>query len=187
MRSADTTAPLLPYLAERWSPRSFDPEYALPEDDLTTLLEAARWAASASNTQPWKFIVGLRGSATFDRIAERLMGFNAVWAGSASALITVAAQLEDANGKPLRWSHYDAGQAAAQLTVQAHALGLHVHSMGGIEWDAINADFELGEVWDVLTVLAVGKAASADLLNDKLKEREQLPRERKPLSDIVIR
>ena len=85
-RTADTSAPLLPALAERWSPRAFDPVAPIDEAKLTAALEAARWSPSANNSQPWRFIVARRGSAAFDAIVGELMGFNQTWAGAASVL-----------------------------------------------------------------------------------------------------
>jgi nitroreductase len=102
-RAADTSVRLLPALAERWSPRSFDPTASVDEDKLTAALEAARWSPSANNTQPWRFIVARRGGAAFEAIEENLMGFNKAWAGSASVLIVALAEVIDAEGAPRRF------------------------------------------------------------------------------------
>src|SRR5690606_8701839 len=120
-------------IANRWSPRSFDVSVDVPEENITAFLEAARWSASASNTQPWRFIVGRRGTATHSTIVEHLMGFNKAWAGSASVLVVNLAETVSPEGAEQRWAHYDLGQAAATLALQAHKDGFHVHQMGGIE------------------------------------------------------
>ncbi|RFA12411.1 nitroreductase [Subtercola boreus] len=185
-RNADTSAPILDVLAGRWSPRSFDGAAEVSETALTSALEAARWSASASNTQPWKFIVGRRGTPTFDLINENLMGFNQVWTPNASVLIVNVAEVVDEDGKPRRWGTYDLGQAVANLTVQAHADGLHVHQMGGIEVEGLRAAFDLGERWEPVTVTALGVVAPAEnLADEKTRAREVAPRVRKPMAEIV--
>lgn len=185
-RFADTTAELLPALAERWSPRSFDPTAEIDETKLTAALEAARWSPSASNTQPWRFIVGRRGSATFDAIVSNLLGFNQVWAGSASALVVALAEITDAEGNPRRFATYDLGQAVAHLTIQAHHDGLHAHQMGGIDVDGMRAAFGIDDRFLPFSVTALGTVAEADALPERLRERELAPRTRHVLEDIVV-
>lgn len=185
-RRASTAAPIEEILAMRWSPRAFDPQAVLSDEQLTSLLEAARWASSASNSQPARFIVGRRGSAVFDRIEQHLMGFNRVWAPNASALVLAVVSTEDAEGKPLRWAEYDTGQAMAGLAVQAHALGLHVHPMGGIEVADLQREFDLPQQLVPITVTAVGTVGSAESLPERYRERERAQRTRLPLSDLVI-
>ncbi|RFA18016.1 nitroreductase family protein [Subtercola boreus] len=186
-RTAETSAPILEVLAGRWSPRSFDKTAEVSETVLTSALEAARWSASASNTQPWKFIVGRRGTPVFDLINKNLMVFNQAWTPNASVLIVNVAEVVDETGKARRWGMYDLGQAVASLTVQAHADGLHVHQMGGIEVEGLREAFDLGERWEPLTVTALGVLAPAENLPDeKTRAREVAPRERKPLSEIVV-
>ena len=185
-RRASTAAPIEEILAMRWSPRAFDPEAVLTDEQVTSLLEAARWASSASNSQPTRFVVGRRGTAVFDRIEQHLMGFNRAWAPNASALVMAVVSTEDADGKPLRWAEYDAGQAMANLAVEAHALGLHVHPMGGIEVDALAREFDLPQQLVPITVTAVGTVGSADSLPDRYRERESAQRTRLPLGDLLI-
>ncbi|MGA1836814.1 nitroreductase family protein [Herbiconiux sp. 11R-BC] len=186
-RGAETSAPILPTLAERWSPRSFVATEAIDETALTAALEAARWAPSAANSQPARFIVARRGSAAFDTIASSLMGFNSVWAGSAAALIVGVAEVADAEGKPRRWAEYDLGQALAHLSVQAHHDGLHVHQMGGFDAAAVSAAFGLAENLVPVTVTALGTLDTADALPDEtLRARETAPRARLPLSELLL-
>ncbi|MFF1573355.1 nitroreductase family protein [Leifsonia sp. NPDC058292] len=184
--AADTTADLLPALAERWSPRAFDAAAEIDEAKLHAALEAARWSPSASNSQPWRFVVARRGSAAFDTIAENLLGFNKVWAGSASVLVLAIAEVIDAEGNPRRFATYDLGQAVAHLTIQAHHDGLHAHQMGGIEADALRVAFGFDERFQPISVTALGMLGDPDALPERLRERELAPRTRNALADIVV-
>ncbi|WGD36586.1 nitroreductase family protein [Lysinibacter sp. HNR] len=186
-RNAQTSAPILGVLAERWSPRSFDPSATIDESALTSVLEAARWSPSAYNSQPWRYIVARRGSETFNTILSNLSGWNQSWAGNASVLIVTIATTSDAEGTELQWATYDLGQASAHFSVQAHHEGLHVHQMGGIMADELRSAFNLPSNQTPVTVLALGTLSTPDnLANDVLRERETAPRERLPLSEILI-
>src|SRR3954462_522004 len=134
-KTADTTAVLHPLLAERWSPRAFDPKHTVPAEQILALLEAARWAPSASNTQPWRFAVALRGSAEYDAVLDALAPGNRAWAHAASALVVAAAETAGPDGAPRPWAVYDTGQAVAHLSVQAEHEGLAVHQLGGFDRD----------------------------------------------------
>ncbi|GAA2225340.1 nitroreductase family protein [Herbiconiux moechotypicola] len=186
-RAADTATPIHPTLASRWSPRSFEATTPIDEVALAAALEAARWAPSAANTQPARFIVARRGSEAFSKIADSLMGFNSVWAGSASVLLVAVAEVTDDEGQPRRWAEYDLGQAMASFTFQAHHDGLHVHQMGGFDADAVRTAFGLSERYVPLTVAAVGTLAPAEALaNETLIARESAPRTRLPLADLLL-
>lgn len=186
-RNADTSVPILDVLASRWSPRSFDGSAVIDEDVLTGVLEAARWTPSANNVQPWRFIVGRRGSETFEKIAAGVMGFNRAWVGAASVLIVNVAEVSDDAGAPRPFASYDLGQAVAHLSVQAHHSGLHVHQMGGVEREALHAAFGLDDRFEVQTVSAIGVVASPDALADEsARAREIAPRGRKALEEIVL-
>ncbi|MEO2134547.1 nitroreductase [Microbacterium laevaniformans] len=182
---ADTDAPILDVLAERWSTRIFDPATPIDEDALASALEAARWAPSANNTQPWRFVVARRGSAAHAQIVDALMGFNQSWAADAAALV-VFASAAALDGKPLPWAAYDTGQAAAHFTVQAHASGLHTHQMGGFDRDAIAAAFGFGDDLVAVTVMAVGALGDIDAAPEALRERELAPRARRPIAESLI-
>jgi nitroreductase len=186
-RTAESSVPLVPLLDERWSPRSFDPTAELSDGQLDALLEAARWAPSASNKQQRRFIVGRRGTATFDTIVEALMGFNAAWAPNASALIVAIAEVSAVDAGERSWAEYDLGQAVAHLSVQAHAEGLHTHQMGGVQWDRIVDAFGLTDDLKPMTVTAVGVVDEADKLSEALAAREAAPRTRLPLEKLVLR
>ncbi|MGO4535797.1 nitroreductase family protein [Leifsonia sp. 2MCAF36] len=185
-RSAETSVPLLPALAERWSPRAFDAAAAVDEDKLRAALEAARWSPSANNSQPWRFIVARRGSEAFDTIVANLAGFNQVWAGSAAALVVAVAETIDAEGKERRWATYDLGQAVAHMTIQAHHDGLHTHQMGGFDAQGLREAFELGEGFIPVSITAIGVLGDADTLPSPLREREVAPRTRRALEDVVV-
>ncbi|MCS5735479.1 nitroreductase family protein [Herbiconiux daphne] len=186
-RSAETSAPIHPVLADRWSPRSFDAAAPIDETALTAALEAARWSPSAANSQPARFIVARRGTEAFDKVAATLMGFNSVWATSAAVLVVGVVATTGADGKPLRWAEYDLGQAMAHLSVQAHHDGLHVHQMGGFDVAAIAQAFDLDDTLTPVTVAAIGTLASPDALPDEiLRTRESAPRTRLPLAELLL-
>lgn len=186
-KTAVTAAPILPILAERWSPRSFDESYALTEQEVLSILEAARWAPSANNAQPWRFSVLHRGSELFNSAVEQgLTGWNQAWAPKASALVILSVVFKNAEGKENPWVDYDAGLAAANLTAQATALGLSVHTMAGIIPDALHQVLGLNDDTRALVALAVGKLAPADQLEGVLHEREVAPRTRLSLDEITL-
>jgi nitroreductase len=185
-RKADTTAPLIDPLVERWSPRAYDPSAQVSTEVLRTILEAARWAPSASNTQPWRFIVARRGTDAFTAVHDALLGFNQEWADSAAVLVVNIAEIADAEGRSRPWALYDLGQAVAHLSVQAQHEGLHTHQMGGFEGAKIAAAFELPETLEVVSIIAIGVLGDVDSLSETLREREVAPRRRKPLGELVI-
>ncbi|MUN06329.1 nitroreductase family protein [Agromyces luteolus] len=185
-RHVPTDAPLIAPLVERWSPRAYDPTAELSEESLRTLLEAARWAPSANNVQPWRFIVARRGSEAFTAIHDALLGFNQAWADSAAALVVNVAETVDEAGTPRPWAKYDLGQAVAYMSLQAQHDGLHTHQMGGFDAARLAEVFGLRAGLDVVSVTAIGKVGDASALPEPLREREVAPRSRKPLDEIVI-
>lgn len=185
-RRAETAAPIHDLLADRWSPRSFDPDFAVPQEAITALLEAARWAPSAANLQPRRFVVARRGGEAFEAVTDALSEGNRPWARDASLFVVAIALTEDEQGAPYRWAEYDAGQAMAHLTVQAHALGLHVHPMGGFDPEALALAFDLPDGAVPISVTAIGAVAPADRLPERYRARETAPRTRLPLDDLVL-
>ena len=185
-RHAQTSAPILDPLKARWSPRAFDADHTFPHDALRSIFEAARWSPSASNTQPWRYIIARRGSTSFAKITDALLGFNQAWAGNAAALIVAIAEVQDAEGNELRWAEYDLGQSVAHLSVQAHAEGYYVHQMGGFKEDELRASFGLTEHQVPISVSALGRIGDPQQLPEPLKERESAPRERLSFDDIVL-
>src|SRR6476660_762213 len=185
-KTASTAVSVHPLLAERWSPRGFDQEHELGDVDLAALLEAARWAPSAGNSQPWRFLVTRRGEPAHDRLFAALAPGNQAWAGAASALILVAARTAGDDGRPQPWALYDTGQAVAALVTQAQADGLAVHQMGGFDTAAVRAELGLGEILTPVVVLAVGRHDSEAGLPEPLAAREAARRPRHPLGDLLL-
>ncbi|TFC03854.1 nitroreductase family protein [Cryobacterium mannosilyticum] len=185
-RAADTTSPLLPVLAGRWSPRGFDPTALVDEATLTTVLEAARWAPSASNIQPSRFIVARRGTDSFVKVHETLRGFNKAWANAASVLIVNVATLAIDETRENPWARYDLGQAVAHLTIQAQHEGLHTHQLGGFDGAALALAFGLAEDQAIVSITALGVLGDVSLLSRELLERETAPRTRKPLTELLL-
>lgn len=185
-RNAQTDAPLITPLVERWSPRAYDPTAEVEPAVLRTILEAARWAPSANNVQPWRFILGRRGTDAFTTIHDAMLGFNQAWADSAAVLIVNVAETVDPEGKPRPWARYDLGQAVAHLTVQAQHEGLHTHQMGGFDAARIHDAFDLDASLEVVSITAIGVLGDVDALPDALREREVAPRLRKPLEELVL-
>lgn len=185
-RTAATSVPLHPLLAQRWSPRGFDEGATIGDETLQALLEAARWAPSANNSQPWRFLVTRRGEPGFDRLHALLMPGNRSWAASAGALVLVAAQTADEAGRPRPWAWYDTGQAVSALTVQAQHEGLSVHQMGGFDADGVRDSCGLAASLDPVVVLAVGRRDHEPNLPEQLAARERAPRTREPLEALLL-
>lgn len=176
-----------PLLASRWSPRGLDAEFTVDRASLGALLEAARWTPSASNSQPWRFVVAQQGSDDFATIVEHLTGANGAWAPRAAVLIVVCALTATEKGEPLHWAQYDAGQAAAHLSVQAESMGLSVHQMAGFRAGDLSEALELPADVAPLTVVAVGRLDPHADLPEPLDQREVATRVRLPLDEIVLR
>jgi len=187
----DVSEDLLPLLRERRSTRSYDAEHVLADADLVSLLQAARWAPSAGNSQPWAFLVSRRGDAAHREFVPLLSRGNASWVPRASALVftlhrTATGPEEDA----LTYSDYaayDLGQAVAQLTVQALSLGLAVHQFAGFDHEGLAELAGVPPHWSVTTGVAIGRELPADLAGDELlRERDRRPRARQPLADLAF-
>jgi nitroreductase len=185
-KTALTPAALHPLLASRWSPRALDAAHALSSEQLTCLLEAARWAPSASNTQPWRFAVTLRGTAEHAAVLDALAPGNQVWAHAASALVVAAAETVAPDGAPRPWALYDTGQAVAHLSVQAEHEGLAVHQMGGFDRDRVRSVLAAPDSVEPLVVLAVGRRGDLSALPEPLAGRETEPRTRLPLDELLV-
>ena len=186
-KSADTSLQLHPLLQERWSPRAFDGSHRIVDEDLNAILEAGRWSPSANNFQPWRFIVGKRGSKNFDSISETLKGFNQAWAPYASAYIVLAAVMKNDDGSERPGSLYDLGIASAFMTMEANHRDFAVHQVGGFEKATLKNTFNLDPAIEPVAILVIGKQAPADSLSDEtLKTRETSSRARKALSELII-
>lgn len=187
LKHAPAHEKILPVLLHRWSPRSFADRDVSPAD-LKTVFEAARWAASSFNQQPWRFLVGTRGTEAYQKIHSILMEFNQQWARSAPVLILGATRTKFShNGAPNRVALYDLGAAAATLCYQATALGLHTHQMAGFDVEAARKAFAIPEEYIFGAVIALGyQGEPAALTNDQMLAQETSPRQRKPLSEFVL-
>jgi nitroreductase len=180
-------APLHELLANRRSPRAFA-ERPIESDKLVSLFEAARWSPSSANEQPWRFIVATKDdSRVFSSIVESLMEGNRRWAERAPMLVLALAQSTySKSGKAYQHSWYDLGQSVALLSVEATALGLAVHQMGGFDADKARQLLSIPEGFEPVVVFAVGYSDQPATLPDDLRERELAPRARKQLQDFVF-
>lgn len=186
----DRTAafPIDPIFIERWSPRAFHPE-AMPAEALLTILEAARWAPSAYNEQPWRFLYAQRGDAHWQRFVSLLDSFNQSWAGSASALVFVlsdtgsddAAQQPQAS--PIR--SFDTGAAWSHIALQAVRLGYHAHAMAGLEFEAAREALAVPSRFRIEIAVALGRRADPETLPPQLRDREW-PSPRRPLAETAF-
>lgn len=183
-RLADTSVPIHPPIAQRWSPRAFDPDAVVTGNQVTALLEAARWAATWGRRQPVRFVVGLRGDATYTTLADLLSRGNS-YAKAAGALILVCADEGDEPDTAL-YSAVDAGAAEANLIIEAVSRGLITHPMAGFDVDGARAGFDIPEHVRPLMVIAVGSLADYDRVDPEIAERDAAPRSRKPLSEVAF-
>lgn len=186
-KTAETSVPIHPLIGERWSPRAFALRPVEPEK-LRAVFEAARWAASSYNGQPWYFIVATKDDpANYQRVLDCLVEFNQGWAKQAPALALSVAKLKfDHNAEPNRHAFHDVGQAAANLALQAHALGFAVHQMAGILPDKARQIFDMPDGYEAVAGIALGYPGEPHTLPDQLKQRELEPRQRKPLDSFVF-
>ena len=186
LKAAQTSVPIHPLLAQRWSPRGFDAEHQLDDQTVLVLLEAARWAPSAANSQPWRFLVARRNEPAFAQLLAVLSPGNQPWAERASALVLVAAEVVDEEGKTRPWAHYDTGQAVAALSLQAEAIGLSAHQMGGFDVAAAARQFGLDAALSPVVVVALGRRDEANPLPEPYAARETASRARSPLSSLLL-
>lgn len=187
LKQAPAVAGVLPVFHQRWSARAFQ-QQAISSADLTKLFEAARWAPSAYNEQPWRFIVGVAGTETHRKIAAALGGFNQVWAPKAPVLILgVAKTTFSHNNAPNAYALYDLGAATASLVLQAAALGMTTHQMAGFDHEGARAALGIPADYAMGAVTALGyQGEAASLGEEHLVTLETTPRSRKPLGEIVF-
>lgn len=179
---------ILPVMAERWSPYAYDPR-PVEREKLLSCLEAARWAPSSYNEQPWTFILTERtDTAAFAKALDCLVEPNQAWAKNAGVLLlTVVSRTFSRNGKPNAACEHDVGLAAGNMVLQATALGLQGHQMIGIVPAKVRATYKVPDGHDPLTAIALGyPAAVAAGSTDPLAQRDLVPRARKTLSEIVV-
>ncbi len=186
LKHARTDLPVHDLILRRWSPRSFTTE-PVSDHDLKTLFTAASWAASSYNEQPWRFIVGRKGDATWQKIFDTLMPLNQSWATTAPVLFaSFGKKTFSHNGSPDPYGLHDAGASTATLSLQATALGLHTHGMGGFDHNALREAFNVPEDFEVGAVWAIGYVGDPDALPEGFQALEKAPRSRKPLEAFVF-
>ena len=186
-KPAPADAGLHELIRERWSPRAFS-EAPIPRATLDSLVEAARWAPSCMNEQPWSFVLADRYSDPegYARVESTLVEANRVWAGRAPVLGIAIARLAFArNGAPNRFAQYDTGQAVAQLTLQAAAMGLRVHQMGGFDAEKARQLLGIPDGHEPVAALAIGYPGDAGGLSPELRVRELAARQRRPAGEWV--
>jgi len=173
-------------LLKRWSPRTFA-DKPVSGADLAKIFTAASWAASSSNEQPWRFLVGHKGDATYAKIVDALVEFNQMWAASAPVLIlSVAKKTFSKNGAANDWALHDTGAASANMALQAVALGLHMHGMAGFDKAKARANFAIPDDFEPGAVWALGYLGEVGVLPEKLQQMETAPRTRKGLDEFVF-
>lgn len=185
-KPAVTSVQIHELLANRWSPRGFKADYKIPSTELTAMLEAARWAPSSTNSQPWKFAVAHKGDALFTQLVETLSGYNKSWAPNASNLIVCVTETVDSAGAVRHSAEYDLGLSVSALATQATALGLAVHQIGGFSASKVREVLELAPELKPVVLLAIGLQDDEADLDETLRSREVAPRVRKPLDEILL-
>lgn len=181
-----STLNLIPEITTRRSVRAYQSKSVSPEQ-IEQLLEAARWAPSSNNGQPWRYIVAVKGEDAHQKISDSLLDFNKVWAPNAPVLMISLAKKQFDNGNPNRHALFDTGAANAFLSLEATHIGLQVHQMGGFIADILRSSFNISDEYEIASVIAVGYPGEADSLPSPLKERETAPRVRKSLEEIVVK
>jgi nitroreductase len=186
-KPAETSCPLHDPIQRRWSPRAFA-DRPVEKDSLKCLFEAARWASSCFNEQPWQFIVATKDAQKdYECMLSCLVEGNQAWAKLAPVLmLTVAKSTFEHNGKGNPHAWHDVGLAVGNLVIQATVLGLSLHQMAGILPDRIREVYGVPQGFEPVTALALGYAGDPTLLPDELRQREQAPRTRKPLTEVVF-
>jgi len=185
-KPADTQYPIHDLLRQRWSPRAFDDRPIEPEK-LRSLFEAARWAPSSNNEQPWRFIVATKENTTeYDRLFNCLVEGNQKWANRAPVLLLSVASLNfEDDSTPNRHAFHDTGMAVENLVLQATALGLSAHQMAGFDVEKARVDLKIPSGYEPVAMIAVGYPGDPAQLSDRLRAREAQPRVRKPLTEFV--
>jgi nitroreductase len=184
-KPADTQYPIDDVLRQRWSPRAFD-DRPVELEKLQSLFEAARWAPSSNNQQPWRFLVAMKeNTVEYNRLLNCLVEGNQQWAYRAPVLLLSVAQLRFEDGSANRHALHDTGMAAENLVIQATALGLVAHQMAGFRIDQARADCQIPDGYEPVAMMAVGYPGDPALLSDRLRAREVQPRVRKPVTEFV--
>lgn len=186
LKLANTQVPIHELIAQRWSPRAFDRDRPINRAQLIALLEAARWAPSCFGDEPWHYVVWdrYRDERSWKKAFDCLAESNQVWVKNAPLLmLSTANPTFHHNGKPNRWGHHDTGAASENICLQAVALGLAAHQMGGFDVDKIRQTFNIPATFECMAMIAVGYATEAEVLEGDLKAKELAARTRRPLTE----
>jgi nitroreductase len=179
--------PVNDLIKNRWSPRAFS-DKPVPAEVLRSLFEAARWAPSSNNEQPWAYIVATKDNQeNFEKSLGALVEFNANWAKKAPVLAIAVAELAFAkNSAPNRNAQYDVGAASLQLSIEATARGLVVHQMAGFDPETAKEAYNIPQGWEPIAAMAIGYPGDASSLPEPYRSREKAPRTRKPIREFVM-
>ena len=183
-KPAVTAVPVHELIARRWSPRAFDRSKPVSREQVMALVEAARWAPSCYGDEPWRYLIWdrHRDEAAWQRAFGCLGEGNRKWVINAPVLMaSVASGVFEHNGKPNRWAQHDTGAASESICLQATALGLAVHQMGGFDAEKLKQEFAIPEGFTPMAMIAIGYQADADILEGEYQQRELAPRRRKPV------
>ncbi|KKC27500.1 nitroreductase family protein [Sphingomonas sp. SRS2] len=180
-RSTDSQVDRL--FVDRWSPRAFDGSQ-LSETDLNALFEAARWAPSAFNAQPWRLLYAVPGDANWDRFLTLLVPANQAWAKNASLLVFFVSAATS-RGKPSHTHSFDTGSAWMSLALQAQIMGLHAHGMSGVDFDAARVELGVPDDFRIEAAAAVGRQTDVSVLPEALRDKE-VPSDRKPIAEVAF-
>jgi len=186
-KPAPVEFPVHELIQNRWSPRAFS-DKQVPQEVLRSLFEAARWAPSSNNEQPWAYIVATKDDAeNFEKSLGALVEFNANWAKKAPVLVIAVAELAFAkNNAPNRNAQYDVGAASLQLSIEATARGLVVHQMAGFDPETAKESYNIPQGWEPIAAMAIGYPGDASSLPEPLQSREKAPRSRKRIREFVM-
>ena len=186
-KDAQTHAPINTLIRTRWSPRAFQAE-APPLEKLITMLEAARWAPSCFNEQPWRFILGIKDRGdSYRKIFDSLIGFNQEWARQAPVLLLAVAKTHfSANDKPNDHHAYDTGAAMGFLSLQAAEFDIHVHQMAGFDSDRAQENFAIPDGFRPMAAAAIGYRGDPQMLNEKQQRTEEAARQRKDWNETCF-
>jgi nitroreductase len=186
IKYVDSSTGLIDAIGKRWSPRAFA-DKPVSAEQLKKLFTAASWAASSYNEQPWRFIVGMKGTDTFDKILKSLMPLNQAWAKNAPVLYASIAKKTFAhNGTENTVAKHDVGAASANFALQASVMNLYTHGMAGFDANVLRAEFQIPEDFDPVACWALGHLGDPDSLSEKLRDMEISKRQRKDLSEFVF-
>lgn len=173
-------------IENRWSTRAFKP-LKVEQEKINSVLEAATWAPSAFNEQPWRFIVGSKGGETYDKILETLVAWNQKWASNADVLVlNIAKRNFTHNNRPNATYEYDLGQAVAFMSLEAVNQGLFSHQMTGFDPEKAAEKFNIDDDFKIVSVIAIGYYGNAEELPEDMINSEMEERNRKSFDSIVF-